>query len=51
MEIGQVLEILTTDPGSLRDIPSWAINTKQEFISYQDLGDEKGYSFLVRRLK
>ncbi|MHA2365391.1 MAG: sulfurtransferase TusA family protein [Candidatus Hodarchaeales archaeon] len=48
LKIGQVLEIMTTDPGSLRDIPAWAKNTNQEFISYKD--DEKEYRFLVRRL-
>lgn len=53
MEIGQVVKILATDPGSLRDIPSWAKNTKQEFISYQEVqnGDTTEYHFLVRKLK
>ena len=49
MKVGQILEILTTDPGSLRDIPAWAVNTKQEFLSYKE--DEQGYRFLVRKLQ
>ena len=49
MQIGQILEILTTDLGSLRDIPAWAVNMKQEFLSYKE--DEQGYRFLVRKLQ
>jgi tRNA 2-thiouridine synthesizing protein A len=50
MRKGQVLEILTTDPGSKRDIPIWAKVTKQELLSFEELGPEN-YRFLVRRKK
>jgi len=50
MRVNQVLEILTTDPGSLTDIPKWAKVTGQELISSEELGPEN-FRFLVRRLK
>ncbi len=50
MRINQVLEILTTDPGSLTDIPKWAIATGQELISTEERGP-KDFRFLVKKLK
>ena len=50
MEIGKVLEILTTDPGSKRDIPAWAEVTGQELISLDEKIPEE-YRFIVKRLK
>ena len=50
LEIDQVLEILTTDPGSKRDIPAWAHATGQELISVEDSTPEE-FRFLVKRLK
>ncbi|MHA1420166.1 MAG: sulfurtransferase TusA family protein [Candidatus Heimdallarchaeaceae archaeon] len=50
LKIGQVLEILTTDPGSKRDIPSWAHVTGQELISSEDNSPEE-FRFLVKKLK
>ena len=50
IRIGQVLEILTSDPGSLRDIPIWAKATKQELLSYEERGP-KDFKFLVKRMK
>ncbi len=50
LDIGQVLEILATDPGSKRDIPAWVHVTGQELISIKE-NDSKEFRFLVRRLK
>ena len=50
LRINQVLEILTTDPGSKADIPTWALVTGQELISSEERGPED-YRFLVKRLK
>jgi TusA-related sulfurtransferase len=50
IKIGQVLEIITTDPGSKRDIPIWAKATKQELVSFEEKGPED-FRFLVKRLK
>jgi tRNA 2-thiouridine synthesizing protein A len=50
LKLGQVLEILTTDPGSKRDIPAWVHVTDQELISAEERGP-KDYRFLVKKLK
>jgi len=50
LDIGQVLEILATDPGSKKDIPAWAHVTSQELISVEE-NDSKEFRFLVRRLE
>lgn len=49
IKIGQTLEILTTDPGSKKDIPIWAQATKQELLSIEE--NDTGFRFLVNRLK
>jgi TusA-related sulfurtransferase/rhodanese-related sulfurtransferase len=50
LQINQVLEILTTDPGSIHSIPKWAIALGQELLASEELGPDD-YRFLVRRLK
>jgi TusA-related sulfurtransferase len=50
LQINQVLEILTTDPGSKKDIPIWATATGQELIASEERGPED-FRFLVKRLK
>ncbi len=50
LKIGQVLEILTTDPGSKTDIPAWAHVTGQELLSLKEKSPEE-FRFLVKRLK
>ena len=49
LEIGQILEIIATDPGSTNDIPAWTRSTGQELV---DQKEENGvYYFYVKRLK
>ncbi|MFX0181907.1 MAG: sulfurtransferase TusA family protein [Candidatus Hodarchaeota archaeon] len=50
LKVGQVLEILTTDPGSKRDIPAWAHVTGQELLVFEERGS-KEFRFLVKRMK
>ncbi len=47
LEIGQVLEILATDPGSTNDIAAWTRTTKQELLESSE--HDGIYRFLVRR--
>lgn len=47
INIGEVLEIVATDPGSKRDIPAWAVNTKQEMLSFREVNNE--YHYLIKR--
>ena len=50
MKINQVLEILTTDPGSVKDIPAWVHVTGQELLLSEERGSKEFY-FLVKKLK
>ncbi|MHA2093743.1 MAG: rhodanese-like domain-containing protein [Candidatus Hodarchaeales archaeon] len=50
LKAGQVLEILTTDPGSIRDIPSWAHVTGQDLLTAEERGP-KDFRFLVQKMK
>ncbi len=50
LKIGQVLEIFTTDPGSVKDIPAWIHVTNQELLSFEER-DVKDFRFLVKKLK
>jgi len=49
IEKGQVLEVLSTDPGSKEDIPKWCKKSKNELIG---IAEENGvYKFYIRRAK
>ena len=49
MEIGQVLKVLSTDPGSKKDIPAWSRMTGQEVLGEEE--DGKLFTFYVKRNK
>ncbi len=49
IEVGQVLEMLATDPGSKADMAAWVKQTGQELL---DAKEEGGlFKFYVRRTK
>ena len=39
VEIGQVVEAITTDPGSLTDFPAWANTSGNEILKTDQEGD------------
>jgi len=47
VEIGEVIEAHTTDPGSLTDIPAWGRTTGHEIVEKSQEG--KVIRFLIRR--
>ena len=47
--VGQVVEAITTDPGSLTDFPAWAMSTGQEILQTDQGADE--IRFYVKRVK
>jgi len=49
IEVGQVIEVLATDPGSLTDMPAWAKRTGNEVVKVEREG--KVIKFYVKRLK
>jgi len=47
VEVGEVIEALSTDPGSLTDIPAWARTTGNEVLKTDQ--DGKVIRFLIKR--
>lgn len=49
IEVGQVLELLGTDPGSKTDVPKWCDKTGNEFL---EAIEESGvYKYYIRKVK
>ena len=52
VQIGEILEVLTTDPGSKPDLTSWARMTGNEIIDISEgPGTPTIFKFRIRRLK
>lgn len=49
LEMGQVLEIIGTDPGSKGDLPAWANRAGHEFLGSTEEGDV--FHFFVKKGK
>lgn len=49
MEIGEILEMVSTDPGSLKDIEAWARQTGQELLEV--VHEDSNYRFYIRKIK
>ncbi len=49
VEIGQVVEVICTDPGSMADFKAFANSTGNELLAAEE--DNKIYRFLLRRTK
>ena len=47
VEVGQVVEAITTDPGSLADFPAWARTSGNEIIKTEQ--DGKTIKFYIKR--
>ena len=47
MDSGQVLKVVATDPGSVRDFQAFAKQTSNELVGQETVGDE--YIHLLRR--
>ncbi len=42
-QVGEVIEVLSSDPGSAKDIPEWANKSGHKLIEIKDYGDYKGF--------
>jgi tRNA 2-thiouridine synthesizing protein A len=49
LAVGDLLKVISTDPGSKKDIPSWARVTGQEIVDSSEEGDK--YIFVVKKMK
>ncbi len=47
MEIGEVLEMISTDAGSMPDMHAWAKQTQHELLDAKDEGDK--FRFLIKK--
>jgi TusA-related sulfurtransferase len=47
VEIGQIIEAVTTDPGSLTDFPAWARTSGNEILKSEQNGNE--IKFYIQR--
>lgn len=48
MQIGQVLEMIATDPGSVPDMKAWENQTRHEVLLAEERGDGT-FRFLIRK--
>ncbi|HEA67254.1 hypothetical protein LCGC14_3157340 [marine sediment metagenome] len=48
IEVGQVLQAISTDPGSLNDFPAWARTSGNEIVKTEQ--SEKEFSFYIKRI-
>jgi len=48
LEVGQTLEMLSTDQGSIPDMEAWARQTGHELLEVDDQGDSK-YRFVIKK--
>ncbi len=47
LEVGQVLEMISTDPGSIPDMEAWARQTGHELLEAKDEGSK--YRFVIKK--
>lgn len=48
LQAGQVLKLIATDPGSVKDIGAWTARTGNELVSSQESGRE--YVFFIKKV-
>ncbi len=48
VEVGQVIEAQTTDPGALTDFPAWARTSGNEIVKTEQ--EDKQIKFYIKRL-
>jgi tRNA 2-thiouridine synthesizing protein A len=49
MKIGEVLKMISTDPGSVSDVKAWAGKTGQELLGHEETGGK--YVFFIKKAK
>lgn len=49
MDMGKILEVISTDPGSVKDIEAWAKQTGQDLLEI--IREDGHYRFYIKKLK
>ncbi len=47
LQVGQVLKMIATDPGSVPDMEAWTSKTGHALLGYEQAGDT--YTFYIRK--
>ncbi|RMF68299.1 MAG: sulfurtransferase TusA family protein [Calditrichaeota bacterium] len=48
LQVGEVLEMISTDPGSIPDMEAWSRQTNHELLEAKDEGNSR-YRFLIKK--
>ncbi len=48
LEVGQILEMIATDPGAVPDMEAWERQTQHELLAKEDNGDGT-FRFLIKK--
>lgn len=48
LQVGEILEMVATDPGSIPDMEAWARQTKHELLEAVDEGNNR-YRFIIKK--
>ena len=49
LQVGQVLKMIATDPGSLPDVEAWSAKTGQELLGHEQDGGK--FTFYIKKTK
>ena len=49
MAVGEVLKMISTDPGSVSDVQAWANKTGQKLLGHEESGGK--YVFYIKKVK
>ena len=49
MEIGQVLEMIATDPGVVPDMEAWERQTRHEILATEEVESDEKWRFLIKK--
>ncbi|MGQ9801968.1 MAG: sulfurtransferase TusA family protein [Candidatus Saccharicenans sp.] len=49
MQVGQVLKMIATDPGSVSDVQAWVSKTGHELLKHEQEGEK--FIFYIRKAK
>ncbi|MDD8027219.1 MAG: sulfurtransferase TusA family protein [Acidobacteriota bacterium] len=49
MKVGEILKMISTDPGSVSDMQAWTGKTGHEMLSHEESGGK--YVFYIKKMK
>ncbi len=49
MEVGQVLEMIATDPGVVPDMEAWERQTRHEILATEEVESDEKWRFLIKK--